>query len=35
MPMAMPWVTPDSWLILALLGTIQQTQEKFDRAVKK
>ena len=31
--MAMPWVTPNNWLILTLLGAIQQTQEKVERAV--
>jgi hypothetical protein len=35
MPMLMPWSVPNSWLILTLLGTIQQTQEKLDRAMKR
>jgi hypothetical protein len=33
--MAKPWVTPNSWLTLALLGAIQHTQEKLESAVKR
>jgi hypothetical protein len=33
--MAKPWLTPKSWLTLALFGAIQQTHEKLERAVKR